>query len=109
MRTFHSAGVCLEQGSPLFWLRQGLSQFHEPQFSKEGSEMNDTMAIARSREEGMYILREGDCLWRVNEDGMVDRTAQGHTSVFKLLALIQEWKSSSGQLDDHSSLEDPSN
>jgi hypothetical protein len=32
--------------------------------------MNDTMTIRRSCEEGMYLLREGDCLWRVNEDGI---------------------------------------
>ena len=52
--------------------------------------MNDTMAIARSSEEGMYLLREGDCLWRVNEEGMVDCTAHGHTHVFEFLARIQE-------------------
>ncbi len=70
--------------------------------------MNDTMAIARSCEEGMYILREGDCLWRLNEDGIIDCTAQGPTSVFTLLTLIQQWKTSSGQSDDHPPLEDPS-
>jgi len=71
--------------------------------------MNDTMAIARSCEEGMYILREGDSLWRVNEDGMIDCDAQGHTSVFKLLTFIQEWKTSFYQPDYHPPLEDPSN
>ena len=57
--------------------------------------MNDTMAIARSFEEGMYILREGDCLWRVNEDGIIDCTAQGYPIVFKLLTFIQQCKTSS--------------
>lgn len=68
--------------------------------------MNDTMAIARSCEEGMYILREGNCLWQVNEDGTIDCTAEGHTSVFNLLTFIQQWKTSSGQSDDHPPLED---
>lgn len=69
--------------------------------------MNDTMAIARSREEGMYILREDDCLWRVNEDGMVDRTAQGHTRIFELLTLIQEWKTPSRRLFQKNPCQDP--
>ena len=68
--------------------------------------MNRTMAIARSCEEGMYILREDECLWRVNEDGMVDCAAQGHTNVFDLLAFIQQWKTSSDLPDDHHPLED---
>lgn len=59
--------------------------------------MNDTMSIARSLEEGMYILREGEYLWRVNEEGEVECTAQGHPRVFELLAFIQHWKTSSGQ------------
>ena len=53
--------------------------------------MNDTMSIRRSCEEGMYLLREGDGLWRVNEDGIVDCTAHGHTHVFEFLARLQEW------------------
>jgi hypothetical protein len=70
--------------------------------------MNDTMSIARSLEEGMYILLEGEYLWRVNEDGEIDCTAQGPTCVFNLLTLIQQWKTSTGQSDDHPPLEDPS-
>lgn len=50
------------------------------------------MTIARSCEEGMYILREDDCLWRVNEDGMVDCVAKGHMRVFEQLAFIQQWR-----------------
>ncbi len=50
------------------------------------------MTIARSCEEGMYILREDDCLWRVNEDGMVDCVAKGHMRVLEQLAFIQQWK-----------------
>ena len=60
--------------------------------------MKDTMAIARSCEEGMYILREGDYLWRVNEDGGIDCTAQGHNSVFELLTRLQQWKTPSRQV-----------
>ena len=70
--------------------------------------MNDTMAIARSCEEGMYILREGDCLWRVNEDGIIDCTAQGHTSVFELLTFIQQWKTPSLRLFQKYPLQGPS-
>jgi len=54
--------------------------------------MNDTMTIRRSCEEGMYLLREGDCLWRMNEDGRVDCTARGHTHVFEFLTFLQLWK-----------------
>jgi len=71
--------------------------------------MNDTMAIARSCEEGMYILREDDYLWRMNEDGVIDCTAQGHIRIFELLTLIQQWKTSSDLPDDHHPLEDHSN
>ena len=57
--------------------------------------MNDTMTIRRSCEEGMYLLREDDCLWRVNEDGIVDCLASGHTRVFELLTFLQQWKTPS--------------
>ena len=60
--------------------------------------MNDTMSISRSCEEGMYLLREGDCLWRVNEDGIVDCIASGHTRVFELLLKLQQWKTPSHRL-----------
>ena len=56
------------------------------------------MTIARSCEEGMYILREGDCLWRVNEGGMVDCVTKGHMRVFEQLAFIQQWKTPSRSL-----------
>ena len=69
--------------------------------------MNDTMAIARSCEEGMYILREGECLWRVNEDGVIDCTAQGHIRIFELLSFIQQWKTSSRPLFQEYPWEDP--
>lgn len=69
--------------------------------------MNDTMAIARSYEEGMYILREGDSLWRVHEDGMIDCTAQGHIRIFELLTFIQQWKTTSRPLLQEYPGEDP--
>ena len=71
--------------------------------------MNNTMAIARSCEEGMYILREGDCLWRVNEEGEVDCMAQGLTRVFEQLAFIQQWKGLSPRLLQEYPLQDPLN
>ena len=43
--------------------------------------MNDTITISRSLEEGKYILRDGECWWRVNADGAVECTAQGHARV----------------------------
>ena len=54
--------------------------------------MNETMGIARSSEEGMYLLRDGECLWRVDQDGKVDCTAQGKAGAFLLLKFVQEWK-----------------
>lgn len=71
--------------------------------------MNDTMTITRSIEEGMYILREGDCLWRVNEDGEVDCMAKGLTRVLEQLAFIQQWKTPSRRLLQEYPLEDSSN
>ena len=56
------------------------------------------MSITRSLEEGMYILREGDCLWRVNKDGTIDCTAKGNGSVFTILAFIQQWKTPSKRI-----------
>ena len=47
--------------------------------------MNDTMAIRRSCEEGMYLLRKGDCLWRVNEDGV-----DTHFQKTDILSIIQQ-------------------
>ena len=60
--------------------------------------MSDTMTIRRSCEEGMYLLREGDCLWRVDEDGIVDCIASGHTRIFELLTFLQQWKPLSRRL-----------
>ena len=60
--------------------------------------MNGTMAIRRSCEEGMYLLREGDNLWRVNEDGIVDCRAHGYSCVFELLTKLQQWKTPSRRI-----------
>lgn len=108
MRTLYSAGVCFEQGSLLFRLRQGPSKFCEPLLLKEGQEMNDIMGISRSCEKGMYLLREDDCLWRVNQDGMVECAAQGDTNAFELLTLIQQWKTPSRRLLQEYPWQDPS-
>jgi len=70
--------------------------------------MNDTMSISRSCEEGMYLLREGDCLWRVNEDGMIDCTSHGHVRVFELLTFLQQWKTPSRGLFQNDPLQDTS-
>jgi len=71
--------------------------------------MNDTMTIRRSCEEGMYLLREGDCLWRVNEDGIVDCIASGHTRVFDLLIQLQQWKTPTHRRFLNYPLQDTSN
>lgn len=68
--------------------------------------MYETMSIRRSSEEGKYLLREGDCLWRVNEDGMVDCTSQGHSEVFELLTYIQQLKTPSLRLLQENPLQD---
>lgn len=60
--------------------------------------MSDTMTIGRSCEEVMYLLREGEYLWRVNEDGIVDGIAQGHTRDFDLLTSFQQWETPSRRL-----------
>lgn len=82
----------------MFRLCEGPREFYEPQYPKGRNTMNETMSIARSCEEGMYILREGDCLWRVNEEGMVDCVATGHMGVFEQLAFIQQWRTPSRSL-----------
>ena len=71
--------------------------------------MNDTMTISRSCEEGMYLLREGDSLWRVDEDGMVDCTAQGHIRVFEFLTFIHQWKTPIRRLFQKYPLQDTPN
>jgi hypothetical protein len=53
--------------------------------------MNDTMAIRRSCEEGMYLFREGNRVWRVNENGEIDCVTQGATRLLELLYFLQEW------------------
>jgi len=70
--------------------------------------MYDTMSISRSCEEGMYLLREGDSLWRVNEDGRIDCIASGHTCVFELLNFLQQWKTQSLRPFQNYPLQDPS-
>lgn len=70
--------------------------------------MNDTMSIGRSCEEGMYLLREDDCVWRVNEEGEIDCEAQGPTRLFELLHYLQEWKTPSRRLCQNYPLEDTS-
>ena len=71
--------------------------------------MNGTMSISRSCEEGMYLLREGECLWRVNEDGKIDCGAKGPTRLFELLTFLQQWRTPSRRLFQHYPLQDPSN
>ena len=75
--------------------------------NRRGKTMNDPMTIYRSGEEGMYLLREGKYLWRVNEDGMVDCIARGHTRAFDLLTSLQQWKTPSRRLLQEYSWEDP--
>ncbi len=71
--------------------------------------MNDTMTIRRSCEEGMYLLREGECLWRVNKDGEIDCVAQGPARLPELLLFLQEWKTPARRLFLNSPLQDPLN
>ncbi|MDR4460758.1 MAG: hypothetical protein MRJ67_15295 [Nitrospirales bacterium] len=60
--------------------------------------MNGTMAISRSHEEGMYLLREGDYVWRVTEDGKVDCAILGDPTACELLTFIQNWKTPSRRI-----------
>ncbi len=55
--------------------------------------MNDSMAIRRSCESGKYLLREGNYVWRMDENGKVDCTANVPTTMFKLLNFLQTCKS----------------
>jgi hypothetical protein len=71
--------------------------------------MNDRMSIAPSFEEGMYILREGDYVWRVNRNGMIDCSAKDLTCVFEQLAIIRQWKTPSHRIFQDYPLEDSSN
>jgi hypothetical protein len=60
--------------------------------------MNEIMGISRSCEEGMYLLREGKSVWRVNENGEIDCAAQVPTRLFELLHFLQECKIPSRRL-----------
>ncbi len=60
--------------------------------------MNDTMTIRRSTEEGMYLLRNGDDVWRVDENGQVDCVAGGETRLLELLNFLQQWKTPSRRI-----------
>ncbi len=99
MRPFYLSGLGLRKGSALFRLRQSARKRNVPKLNKEGKPMRSpVMTIARSCEEGMYILREDDCLWRVHEDGMVDCFAKCHSGIFKQLAFIQQCRTSTRSL-----------
>lgn len=69
--------------------------------------MNDTMTIRRSCEEGMYLLREDECFWLMNEDGEIDCAAQGPTRLFELLHFLQQWRTPSRRLFQQYPLQDP--
>ncbi|MCA9471570.1 MAG: hypothetical protein MRJ96_08285 [Nitrospirales bacterium] len=60
--------------------------------------MIETMGIARSSEAEMYLLRDGECLWRIDHNGQVECTAQGKASVFTFLYRVREWKLDGGDL-----------
>ena len=51
--------------------------------------MNNMMGIARSPEEGIYIVREGEQYWMVNDDGVTYLTGQIRPPLPELLALVQ--------------------
>ncbi|HNP61709.1 MAG TPA: hypothetical protein PKM72_12770 [Nitrospirales bacterium] len=60
--------------------------------------MNATMTIGRSREEGMFLLRESDYVWRVHEDGKVDCALHGDATAFERLSFIQKWRTPSRRI-----------
>lgn len=70
--------------------------------------MDNRWSISRSFEEGMFVLQEGDCLWRVNEDGVLDCSVRGLTSVIEQLAFIQQWKTPTRRIFQAYPLEDTS-
>lgn len=84
-------------------------EFYELRLLKERQKMNDTMTIRRSCEEGMYLLREGDDVWRVNEDGKVDCAVLGDTTACELLTFIQKWKTPSRRIFQDYPFQDYSN
>ena len=51
--------------------------------------MNQTIAIARSPVEGIYIVREDEQYWMVNDDGVTYLTGQICPPLPELIALVQ--------------------
>ena len=51
--------------------------------------MNQTIAIARSPVEGIYIVREGEQYWMVNDEGVAYLTGQIRPQLPEVLALVQ--------------------
>jgi len=51
--------------------------------------MNNLIGIARSPVEGIYIVREGDQYWMVNDDGVAYLTGQVHPQLQEVVALVQ--------------------
>ncbi len=51
--------------------------------------MNQTIAIARSPVEGIYIVREGEQYWMVNDEGVSCLTGQIRPQLPEVLALVQ--------------------
>lgn len=70
--------------------------------------MMSRMTISRTFEEGMYIIREDDCLWRIDEDGRLDSSVRGLTSTIEQLAYIQQWRIPSRRIFRAYPLEDAS-
>jgi hypothetical protein len=72
--------------------------FPELQRLMEEKEMNNTMTISLLQEEGIYLLREGDEVLRVNKDGEVECTNTEDPPAFQLLPFIQKWKTPSRRI-----------
>ncbi len=51
--------------------------------------MNNLIGIARSPVEGIYIVREDDQYWMVNNDGVAYLTGQIRPQLPEVLALVQ--------------------
>ncbi len=51
--------------------------------------MNNLIGIARSPVEGIYIVREGDQYWMVNDDGVAYLPGQIRPQLPEVLALVQ--------------------
>ena len=50
--------------------------------------MNDIVAIARSLVEGIYIVREDEYYWMVNDEGVAYCTGRTRPEFPELLALV---------------------